>query len=72
MFVWSMLVFSFMAIFAVPAVTLATGLNELDRLFRHIVLRAPACDDGPDPRGDPHWYDDGDEDADEDEPGSFG
>ncbi|MFN2608923.1 MAG: cytochrome c oxidase subunit I [Acidimicrobiales bacterium] len=32
-FVWSMLVFSFMAIFAVPAVTLATGLNELDRLF---------------------------------------
>jgi len=28
-----MLVFSFMAIFAVPAVTLATGLNELDRLF---------------------------------------
>jgi cytochrome c oxidase subunit I+III len=33
MFVWSMLVFSFMAILAVPAVTLATGLNELDRLF---------------------------------------
>jgi len=32
-FVWSMLVFSFMAIFAVPAVTLATGLNELDRIF---------------------------------------
>src|SRR3954471_21167798 len=32
-FVWSMLVFSFMAIFAVPAVTLAAGLNELDRLF---------------------------------------
>ncbi len=32
-FVWSMLVFSFMAILAVPAVTLATGLNELDRLF---------------------------------------
>jgi len=33
LFVWSMLVFSFMAIFAVPAVTLAAGLNELDRLF---------------------------------------
>jgi cytochrome c oxidase subunit I+III len=33
MFVWSMLVFSFMAILAVPAVTLAAGLNELDRLF---------------------------------------
>jgi cytochrome c oxidase subunit 1/cytochrome c oxidase subunit I+III len=33
MFVWSMLVFSFMAIFAVPAVTLAAGLLELDRLF---------------------------------------
>jgi len=32
-FVWSMLVFSFMAIFAVPAVSLAAGLNELDRLF---------------------------------------
>ncbi len=32
-YVWSMLVFSFMAIFAVPAVTLATGLLELDRLF---------------------------------------
>lgn len=32
-FVWSMLVFSFMAIFSVPAVTLAAGLNELDRLF---------------------------------------
>src|SRR3954467_5540480 len=32
-FVWSMLVFAFMAIFAVPAVTLAAGLNELDRLF---------------------------------------
>ena len=32
-FVWSMLVFSFMAIFAVPAVTLAAGLLELDRLF---------------------------------------
>ena len=33
MFTWSMLVFSFMAILAVPAVTLAVGLNELDRLF---------------------------------------
>jgi cytochrome c oxidase subunit 1/cytochrome c oxidase subunit I+III len=33
LFVWSMLIFSFMAIFAVPAVTLATGLLELDRLF---------------------------------------
>src|SRR5689334_16718077 len=33
MFVWSMLVFSFMVIFAVPAVTLATALLELDRLF---------------------------------------
>src|SRR2546423_3287556 len=33
LFVWSMLVFAFMAIFAVPAVTLAAGLNELDRLF---------------------------------------
>ena len=32
-YVWSMLVFSFMAIFAVPAVTLAAGLLELDRLF---------------------------------------
>jgi cytochrome c oxidase subunit I len=32
-FVWSMLVFSFMALFAVPAVTLAAGLLELDRLF---------------------------------------
>ncbi len=32
-FVWSMLVFSFMVIFAVPAVTLAAGLLELDRLF---------------------------------------
>jgi cytochrome c oxidase subunit 1/cytochrome c oxidase subunit I+III len=31
-FVWSMLVFSFMVIFAVPAVTLASGLLELDRL----------------------------------------
>lgn len=32
-FVWSMLVFAFMALFSVPAVTLATGLLELDRLF---------------------------------------
>jgi cytochrome c oxidase subunit 1/cytochrome c oxidase subunit I+III len=32
-FVWSMLVFSFMVIFAVPAVTLSSGLLELDRLF---------------------------------------
>ncbi|HVV36618.1 MAG TPA: cytochrome c oxidase subunit I [Acidimicrobiales bacterium] len=32
-FVWSMLVFSMMVIFAVPAVTLAAGLLELDRIF---------------------------------------
>ncbi len=32
-FVWSMLVFSFMALFAVPAVTIAAGLLELDRLI---------------------------------------
>src|SRR5436190_1653269 len=32
-FVWAMLVFSFMAIFAVPSVTVAAGLLELDRLF---------------------------------------
>jgi cytochrome c oxidase subunit I len=32
-FVWSMLVFSFMVFFAVPSVTLAAGLLELDRLF---------------------------------------
>src|SRR3954453_19844815 len=32
-FVWLMLVFAFMALFAVPAVSLATGLLELDRLF---------------------------------------
>src|SRR2546421_81649 len=32
-FVWAMLVFSFMAIFAVPAVTLAAALLEFDRLF---------------------------------------
>jgi cytochrome c oxidase subunit 1/cytochrome c oxidase subunit I+III len=31
-FVWSMLVFSFMALFAVPAVTLAAVLLELDRI----------------------------------------
>jgi cytochrome c oxidase subunit 1/cytochrome c oxidase subunit I+III len=33
LFVWSMLVFSFMVIFAVPAVTLAAALLEFDRLF---------------------------------------
>ncbi len=33
LFVWSMLVFSFMVIFAVPAVTIAATLLELDRLF---------------------------------------
>src|SRR5215471_7910770 len=32
-FVWSMLVFSFMVIFAVPAVTVAAALLEFDRLF---------------------------------------
>jgi cytochrome c oxidase subunit I+III len=32
-FVWSMLVFSFMVIFAVPAVTIASVFLELDRLF---------------------------------------
>ena len=32
-FVWSIVVFSFMVMFAVPAVTLAAGLLELDRLF---------------------------------------
>ena len=32
-YVWSMLVFSFMVIFAVPAVSLAAVLLELDRLF---------------------------------------
>src|SRR4051812_44215357 len=32
-FVWSMLVFSFMVVFAVPAVTLAGSLLELDRIF---------------------------------------
>ncbi len=32
-FVWSMMVFSFMVIFAVPAVTTAAALLELDRLF---------------------------------------
>jgi cytochrome c oxidase subunit I+III len=33
LFVWSMLVFSFMVIFAVPAVSLAAVLLEMDRLF---------------------------------------
>jgi cytochrome c oxidase subunit I+III len=33
MFVWSMLVFSFMVIFSVPAVTIAATLLELDRIF---------------------------------------
>ncbi len=32
-FVWSMLVMSFMVLFAVPAVTAGRGLLELDRLF---------------------------------------
>jgi cytochrome c oxidase subunit I len=32
-YVWSMLVFSFMVIFAVPAVTVAAGFLELDRIF---------------------------------------
>jgi cytochrome c oxidase subunit 1/cytochrome c oxidase subunit I+III len=32
-FVWSMLVFSFMVLFAVPAVTVAASLLEMDRLF---------------------------------------
>jgi cytochrome c oxidase subunit I+III len=32
-FVWAMLVFSFMVLFAVPAVTLAGSLLELDRIF---------------------------------------
>jgi cytochrome c oxidase subunit 1/cytochrome c oxidase subunit I+III len=32
-FIWAMLVFAFMALFAVPAVTLAAGLVEMDRLF---------------------------------------
>jgi cytochrome c oxidase subunit I+III len=32
-FVWSILVFSFMVIFAVPAVTVAAALLEFDRLF---------------------------------------
>lgn len=32
-YLWSMLVFSAMVIFSVPAVTLATGLLELDRIF---------------------------------------
>ncbi len=33
LFVWSMLVFSFMVIFSVPAVTLSAVLLEMDRLF---------------------------------------
>ncbi|MCU1458485.1 MAG: coxA1 [Actinomycetia bacterium] len=32
-YVWSMVVFSFMVLFAVPVVTTAAGLLELDRLF---------------------------------------
>ena len=32
-FVWSYVVFGFMVLFAVPAVTLAAGLLEMDRLF---------------------------------------
>jgi cytochrome c oxidase subunit I len=32
-FAWSMVVFSAMVLFAVPALTLATGLLELDRIF---------------------------------------
>jgi cytochrome c oxidase subunit 1/cytochrome c oxidase subunit I+III len=32
-FVWSMLVFSLMILFAVPAITLASGLLEMDRIF---------------------------------------
>jgi cytochrome c oxidase subunit I+III len=32
-YVWSMLVFSFMVLFSVPVVTTAAGLLELDRLF---------------------------------------
>ncbi len=32
-FVWSMVVFSFMVVFSVPVVTTAAGLLELDRLF---------------------------------------
>ena len=61
MFVWSMLVFSFMVIFAVPAVTLAAVLLELDRLFgtafyvpgrrrQHPAVPAPVLVLGP-PRG---------------------
>jgi cytochrome c oxidase subunit I+III len=40
-FVWSMLVFSFMVLFAVPAVTVAASLLETDRLF-HTTFFAPA------------------------------
>ena len=39
-FVWSMLVFSFMVIFAVPAVTLAAGAARARPALRHAVLRA--------------------------------
>ena len=42
-FVWSMLVFSFMVIFAVPAVTVAAALLELDRLFGTAVLLGRAA-----------------------------
>ena len=40
-FVWSMLVFSFMVIFAVPAVTIAAALLELDRLFGTAFYTSP-------------------------------
>jgi len=40
-FVWSMLVFSFMVLFAVPAVTVAASLLEMDRLF-HTSFFVPA------------------------------
>jgi cytochrome c oxidase subunit 1/cytochrome c oxidase subunit I+III len=40
-FVWSMLVFSFMVLFAVPAVTVASSLLEMDRLF-HTQFFVPA------------------------------
>ena len=40
-FVWSILSMAFMVIFAVPAVTLAAGLVELDRLF-HTAFFVPA------------------------------
>ena len=38
-FVWSMLVFSFMVIFAVPAVTVAAGAARARPALRHRVLR---------------------------------